>query len=240
MDLFERAVPLPLVPVADLVHFPRTTLVLDLAVGAHRQLVRHLLAQAPEDRLLGVVLLKAPEGGKARRAAIFGAGTCARVTRVEPLSRSTEARQAGGADQEGVRLHLEGTCRFAIEEETRDSPYREAMVRLMEEPLLDEGELEIRDLRRRLCERLLETHAILGEEGLMTTEEIRQALAAPFEELVNRVAHRLDVPPLRKLELLGCPLLERALEVLGILRSRIKLMQLLAPYRHLAAGLETN
>ena len=50
----------------------------------------------------------------------------------------------------------------------------------------------------------------------------------------------LDVPELRQLELLTLPLLDRALEITGILRSRIKLMALLGPYRHLAAGAEAT
>jgi Lon protease-like protein len=238
MEPFRRHFSLPLVPVADLVHFPRTTLILDLAVASHRQLVRDLLAKAPEDRLVGVVLQKpATEDGQ---AAIFAAGTCARVLRVEPLGLGGPDEAGGGPRDEEVRLYLEGTCRFAIQEETRKSPYLEALVTMVEEPALDEGELEVREARRRLGERLVEAHAALGEACPMTTDEIRQALDAPFEELVNRVAHSLDVPALRKLELLSCPLPERAMEVLGILRSRIKLQELLAPFRHLEEGLERN
>jgi Lon protease-like protein len=222
------SVALPLVPVADLVHFPRTELILDLEIAPHRQLVRHLLAQAPEQRLLGVVLVKPAQPARAGVRAVFGAGTCARVTRVEPLA------------EEGVRLHLQGTCRFAIEEETRQEPFREALVRLVEEPELDEGEPEVRQARRRLGNRLMEARSAFGDGFVMSAEELREALAAPFEELVNRIAHGLDVPALRKLELLACPLPERALEVLGILRSRIKLAHLLAPYRRLAAAVESN
>ena len=215
---------LPLFAVADHVHFPCTELSLQVLETADRQLVRDLLAQPPESRLLGIVLLK-PAGGHGE---VFGAGTCARVTRIEP-------------EPEGViRLHLRGAVRFAIEEESPEAPYRRAMVRLVAEPELDEGAPEVRQVRRRLEERLLEVRDKLGDHAPIGADEVGRALAAPFEEMVNRVATALDVPPLRKLELLACSLPERAEQVLGILRSRLTLARLLGPYRHLAAAAEWN
>ena len=61
-----------------------------------------------------------------------------------------------------------------------------------------------------------------------------------FEELVNRIAVSFDLPPLRKLQLLTESLPERGLSVLSILRSRVQVLDLLRPFRHLAAGSEHN
>jgi len=57
---------------------------------------------------------------------------------------------------------------------------------------------------------------------------------------VNTLAAELDLPPLRKLQLLEQALPERALEVLGILRSRRRVVDLLRPFRHLADAAENN
>lgn len=62
----------------------------------------------------------------------------------------------------------------------------------------------------------------------------------PLPNVVNVLAAHLDLPALRKLQLLAEPLPERALSVLGILRARQKVLDLLRPYRHLAAGAEYN
>jgi hypothetical protein len=61
-----------------------------------------------------------------------------------------------------------------------------------------------------------------------------------FEELVNRIASRVDVPPVRKLQLLTESLPERGLSVLSILRSRRQVMDMLRPFRRLADGTERN
>ena len=61
-----------------------------------------------------------------------------------------------------------------------------------------------------------------------------------FEQLVNRIAAEIDLPPLSKIGLLNDPLPERALHLLGILSSRRQVLDLLRPYRHLAADPELN
>ena len=68
--------------------------------------------------------------------------------------------------------------------------------------------------------------------------ELERELAGDcaFEELVNRIASGLDLPPLRKLKLLQQPLPERGLSILSILRNRQQVLDLLRPWRHLAGG----
>ena len=77
--------------------------------------------------------------------------------------------------------------------------------------------------------------AELGESFPISSDEVEDlADWCCFEELVNRLASELDLPALRKLQLLIESLPDRALSVLSILRSRQQVVDLLRPYRHLA------
>jgi len=69
---------------------------------------------------------------------------------------------------------------------------------------------------------------------------LRQLANAGFEETVNGLAAELDVPALRKLQLLVEPLCERADSLEGILRARRRVLDLLRPYRHLADAAAHN
>jgi len=73
-------------------------------------------------------------------------------------------------------------------------------------------------------------------EPLAPGELEELATECAFEELVNRIASGLDLPPLRKLKLLQQPLPERGLSILAILRNRQQVLDLLRPWRHLAGG----
>ena len=218
---------LPLV-LTDDVQFPCTRVRLPLA-GA---LLCDLLVRPPDERWLGVVL--------ARQPGVAPAGTASRLLELEP-------------DGEGARVVLLGAHRFAlaeapanISEATRPSAsyptasYPTALVRLLPEPPLDEHAPLLRALREELSGRLEDALATLGEAMPLAPDTLRKLRDAPFEELVNRAAAALDVPPLRKVELLTLPLPDRASEVAGILRSRTKLVELLRPYRHLMASAEHN
>ncbi len=208
---------LPLLLVDD-VHFPCTRVRLPLT-GA---LLCDLLLRPPEERWLGLVL--------ARQGGISPAGTASRLVEVEP-------------DGEGARALLLGTHRFAVAEPPAvdgSAAYPTALVRLLPEPPLDEHGPLLRSLREELAGRLEEARHALGGALPLPAETLQRLAAAPFEELVNRAAAALDVPPLRKVELLTLPLPDRAAEVTGILRSRTKLVALLRPFRHLAAAAERN
>jgi hypothetical protein len=215
---------LPLV-LTDDVQFPCTRVRLPLA-GA---LLCDLLVRPPEERWLGVVL--------ARQPGVAPAGTASRLLELEP-------------DGEGARVVVLGAHRFALAEApaeaTRPTPscptasYPTALVRLMPEPPVDEHAPLLRALREELSGRLEDALATLGDAMPLTPDTLRRLRDAPFEELVNRAAAALDVPPLRKVELLTLPLPDRASEVAGILRSRTKLVDLLRPYRHLMVAAENN
>ena len=213
---------LPLV-LTDDVQFPCTRVRLPLA-GA---LLCDLLLRPPEERWLGVVLARQPGAAPA--------GTASRLLELEP-------------DGEGARVVLLGAHRFALAEAPAEvseaarpnASYPTALVRLLPEPPLDEHAPLLRALREELSGRLEDALATLGDALPLAPDTLRRLRDAPFEELVNRAAAALDVPPLRKVELLTLPLTDRASEVAGILRSRTKLVELLRPYRHLAVAAENN
>ena len=210
---------LPLL-LTDDVQFPCTRVRLPLAVA----LLCDLLVRPPEERWLGVVLARQPGAAPA--------GTASRLLELEP-------------DGEGARVVLRGAHRFALAEAPaeaeRPTPsYPTALVRLFPEPPLDEHAPLLRSLREELAGRLEEAIDVLGDAMPLARGTLHKLVDAPFEELVNRAAAALDVPPLRKVELLTLPLPDRAVEVAGILRSRTKLVELLRPYRHLMASAEQN
>lgn len=222
---------LPLVPLTDVVHFPRTELRLHVLDRSYARLFRHLAELDEDSRWLGVVLLKPgprldPEG----RLAIFPGGTAARVL-------DLETRPDGHSD-----LVLYGESRFELEREipnVPNAPYREALVRLVEEPWFNEKDAGVLAVRQAIVELLHSLCEELGEKLPLDVDGLASG-DCPYEELINRVACRVDLPPVRKLQLLTESLLERGLSVLSILRSRQQVLNMLRPYRRLADGSERN
>jgi Lon protease-like protein len=211
---------LPLL-LAGKVLFPCNELELEL----RGPLLHDLLLTPPDRRCLGVVL------ARPRRlpgeADVYSAGTVSRVLLLE-------------CEGELGQVRLRGDRRFELVAPPEAGPYPQATVRLLPEPPLDEEAAPVRALRNDLAENLLAAREALGSRLPLDHDELRRLGRAPLEELVNRVAAAVDVPELRQLELLTLPLADRALEILGILRSRIKLVDLLRPYRHLAAAADDN
>src|SRR5947209_5007216 len=122
---------LPLFPLPDLVHFPRTDLRIHVFESRYRRLVRDLVAQEDEEsRWLGTVLVKPGHDWPGRRSGappeIYPGGTVARLVDFEPLPEG------------GANILLHGEYRFALERELEPAPYRQALVRTIEEPLLNE------------------------------------------------------------------------------------------------------
>lgn len=226
----DAATRLPLFPLPDVVHFPRTELRVQVSEPRYQRLVQDLLEQDEDARRVGVVLLKPGwaqtyEG----RPAIFPGGTAARLMDVEPLP---EGR---------TNILLVGEFRFELEREIATGPYREAVVRPVEEPWLNERDAGILAVRNAILGLLGILAEELGESFPFDGEEIEEMAAGlAFEELVNRIASGLDVPPLRKFRLLLEGLPERGLSVLSILRSRQQVVTLLRPFRHLAGGHSNN
>lgn len=215
---------LPLIPLPDIVHFPRTELRLHVAEPRYQLLVHDVTER--EEGWIGLVLLKPnfPRDAEGRLE-IFPGGTAARVMDVEE-------RPDGHTN---VILH--GEFRFELTQELGGGPYRQALVKPVEEPWLNERDAGIVAVRTAIVELVRSLSNELGDHFPLSAEEV---VGTAFEEMVNRIASELDVPALRKLQLLIESLPERGLSVLSILKSRQQVMDMLRPFRKLSSGSEHN
>ncbi len=219
-----RGSSLPLFPLPDVVHFPRTELKLHVAEPASRLLVRDLIEQEEGARWIGTVLIKpGPSRDAAGRPEIFPGGTASRLLDAELLPDG----------RSNIVLH--GEFRFVMQREESAGPYRRALVEPLQEPWLNEHDAGVQAVRSGLVNLLERLSSELGDRFPFGAEEL-EALGdqCRFEELVNRIAAGLDVPPLRKQLLLQEALPDRGLSVLSILRSRQHVLDKLRPFRHLA------
>lgn len=213
---------LPLFPLPNVVHFPGTALPLHVFEPRYRQLVADLLERPEAERRIGMILVARDEESGA--AELLEPGCAGRLVAHEPLEDGRS------------NIVLMGEFRFALEREVPGEPYRRALVR----PLADEVariDWERAEQLERELVRL--TGAVAAASGAAWPIDLAElaGLGRPGEllALVNRLAAGLDLPSLRKQALLAEPALERAEQVAGILRSRLKLLSTLAPFRQ-AAG----
>lgn len=216
---------LPLFPLSDVVHFPRTVLKLVVEEPRYLRMVKDLMEEEDEARRIGMVLLKPGWAqSESNRPAIFSEGTAGRLMDVDNLPDGRSC------------ILLVGDFRFELERElVGDEPYRQAVVRPVEEPWLNEHDAGILAVRKATVELLHHLAEETGERFPLTADELEEIAGdCAFEELVNRVAAGLDLPPLRKLKLLQQPLPDRGLSILSILRNRHQVMDMLRPWRHLA------
>ena len=218
---------LPLVPLPNLVHFPRTELKLHVSDPAYARLVHDLEELDEDSRWIGVVLMKPgprfdPEG----RPEIFPGGTAARVMDLEMTAEGHSA------------ILLYGEFRFELEREIQ-GPYRQALVRPVAEPWLNERDAGIVAVRQGILQLLRSLAGEMGDKLEIDVEGLT-ADGCDFEELINRVAARVELPPVRKLQLLTESLPERGLSVLSILKNRQQVFDLLRPYRRRGTDPERN
>jgi Lon protease-like protein len=222
---------IPLVPLSDVVHFPRTALRLRVLEPRYRHLVRDVLEQEEEVRWVGMVLLKPGRGRDAAgRPEIFPGGTAGRLLEAEAL--------ADGSTQ----ILLLGDFRFELEREVAgEGLYRQAVVRPVFEPPLNEQDAGVVAVRRAVLQIAASLAEELGDNFPWSVEEVEElAEGCSFEELINRLAAECDLPPLRKLRLLTESLPERGLSLLSILRHRRQVLDSLRPFRHLSGGSTQN
>ncbi|HEY4561401.1 MAG TPA: LON peptidase substrate-binding domain-containing protein [Thermoanaerobaculia bacterium] len=209
---------LPLVPLTDIVHFPRTELKLHVLDPAYDRLVHELAALDEESRWIGIVLMKpGPRLDREGRPEIYPAGTAARVM-------DLETGPEGHAD---IRVY--GELRFELDHEIA-GPYRQGVVRPVAEPWLNERDAGIVAVRQTIVRLLRALSEEMGDRLQLDVDGLASGDCA-FEEMINRIATRVDVPAVRKLELLTESLPQRGLSVLSILRSRKQVFDMLRPFR---------
>lgn len=218
---------LPLFPLPNVVHFPGTELPLHIFEPRYRQMVDELLALPGPERRVGMILTGEVETGS--RLELLEPGCAGRLVAHEPLADGRS------------NIVLLGEFRFRIGREVTGRPYRRVTATPLEEwvPLIEAERAE--ELEREIV-RL--AAALARESGASFPADLGAlaGLGRPghLVPLVNRLAAGLDLPPLRKQTLLALEPLDRAGEIAGILRSRLKLLASLRPFRHLGSEPESN
>ena len=220
------SIQLPLFPLPNVVHFPRTELRLHVFEPRYRDLIRDLSDLDAERRLIGVVLLH--ESAEDGQTAVYAAGTAGRLVEIDYLPDG----------RSNIVLH--GDFRFEVEKEVPGKAYRQGMVHRLEEPQIDERSSEIGGLLKQLMSTAIDVAREVGERFPISRELLSTLREESFECVVNSFAAELDVPVLRKLQLLSRPLPERAADVLSILSTRRNVLDGLRPFRQLAASPELN
>jgi Lon protease-like protein len=221
---------LPLFPLANVVHFPRTELKLHVMDPSYSRLVRDVVEQEEDTRWIGMVLLKpGPTLDATGRPEVFPGGTAGRVLDAELLPDGCS------------NIVLHGEFRFRLQREIADQPYRQALVEPVEEPWLNERDAGIVAVRGKIVELMRWLASELRGRFPFCDDELEELVeGCMFEELVNRIAADLDVPALRKQLLLQEALPDRGLSVLSILHSRQRVIARLHPFRHLASNSRLN
>ncbi|MEM1204133.1 MAG: LON peptidase substrate-binding domain-containing protein [Acidobacteriota bacterium] len=216
-----------LFPLSDEVHFPLTELRLHVLRHDYCGMVRDLHRREGSRGQLGIVLLKPdwPGGGA---PPVYAAGTAARLMGLAELD-------------DGCEIVLRGEFRFELEKEVSGHLGREALVRPVTEPSLSEQDPDVLHLRQEILQRTSRLSEELGNRFDLGADEMRDLSGdLTFEAMVNHLAANMEMSPVRKLQLLRHTVSERALHLLTILRSRQQVLDVLRPYRHLAADAERN
>lgn len=221
---------LPIIALEDVVHFPCTSVRLHVQEPRYRRLVRDLLTRDEETRLIGLVLVKPgnEEADEGHRA-IFPGGTAGQLMDCEllPDGRSN--------------IVLEGRFRFVVRYEVGFEPYREALIQPVEEPRYSNEDAGIQMVRSEILDLASRLAAESSGKFPFDGEKLADLRShSSFEEVVNAVSADLDVPILRKLQLLVAALPDRALNLLSILKARQRVLDLLRPFRPLADHADLN
>jgi len=223
---------IPLFPLPDVVHFPRTDLKLHIFEPRYRKMIRDVAGREEAVRWIGMVLLKpGNEPGPVTEPEIFPGGTAGRLVDIDYLPDG----------RSNIVLH--GEFRFAVEREVGGLavPYRRAIVRPLAEPSVDEDDPDVIAVRNELVTTCKRLSVEMGDLFPGAAEDVVALEAGrSFESLVNGLAAALDLPAVRKIDLLDSSLPDRATELVRILRSRRRFLDLLGPYRHLAGQAEWN
>ncbi|HVS16806.1 MAG TPA: LON peptidase substrate-binding domain-containing protein [Thermoanaerobaculia bacterium] len=221
----------PLFPLPNVVHFPQTELRLHIFEPRYRQLIADLQRLPPAQQLIGMVVLV--PGVEERRPAIFSAGTAGRVLEVAPLADGRFDILLHGAFRFEVRAEVDPA-------EEPPTPYRRALVQPVDEPRLDERSPDVRSRRQVILRTAYGLSHELPDRFPLSVVELRELDRKPLEPLVNGLCARLDLPVLRKIELLSLDLPDRTATLQRVLESRRQVLEDLRRFRHLDANPELN
>lgn len=223
---------IPLFPLPDVVHFPRTDLRLHIFEPRYRKMIRDVVDRDEAVRWIGMVLLKpGAEPDSGAQPEIFPGGTAGRLVDIDYLPDG----------RSNIVLH--GEFRFAVEREvgSMSIPYRRGIVRPLLEPSVDEDDPDVISVRKELVATCQKLSTEMGDLFPKAADDVVALESGrSFESLVNGLAASLDLPAVRKIDLLESSLPERAAELVRILRSRRKVLDLLGPFRHLSEQAEWN
>lgn len=141
------------------------------------------------------------------------------------------------------RVTLAGEYRFEVARQIPSArPFREVVARPLAEEPVDESDPSVVRLRQRILD--LAAHVLPELREMVAFDAETLALLRSgehrFEQVVNRLAAGLDLPPPRKLELLLADLAERGHALASILESRRQVLDRLRPWRHLSRDPELN
>ena len=216
-----------LFPLPNVVHFPHTDLRLHIFETRYRQLIAELQDLDEDQRLIGMVLLEASESGGS--AQIYRTGTAGRLTEVEPLPDGR------------YNIVLHGVFRFTVEREVSGTPYRQAVVRELEEARVDRLSDAWREPLDEL-EQLAQSLATDMPDNFPLDPETASSIVAEGqpEALINLLAAEIELSPQQKIKLLSQELPQRLVSILRVLRANRRSLDLLLPYRHLASGVSGN
>ncbi len=205
---------IPIFPLPNVVFFPRTVLPLYIFEPRYSQMVADALEG---NRQIGVVLLQPGwESRQDESPEVFNTGGMGLITQYKHLE---EGR---------YNILLSGRHRYRILEFIRETPYRVARVRLLDEVLPSSQEMnEISTELVRGFRELNEGNTQLGLEL-----DVIEKLDCPT--LINSVCSSLNLSVFDQQQLLEMNSLKvRATTLLGILRRQISRQRVVSQFRHL-------
>ncbi len=204
---------LPIFPLPNVVFFPRTVLPLYIFEPRYKQMVADALES---NRQIGMALLQPGlESRQDESPDVFSTGGMGLITQYEDLEEGQ------------YNILLSGRHRYRIMEFIRETPYRVARVRLLQEAM-PSGQA-INEISTELVLGFRELHEANTQPGL--EPDVIDKL--DFPTLVNSVCSSLNLSVRNQQQLLEMNSLKvRATTILGILRQQIARKRAVSKFRH--------
>lgn len=205
---------LPIFPLPNVVFFPRTVLPLHIFEPRYKQMVADALEG---NRQIGMALLQPGwESRQDESPEVFDTGGMGLITQYKDLE---EGR---------YNILLSGRHRYRIMEFIRETPYRVARVRLLQEVMPSSQEMN--EISTELVRGFRELNEANTQPGL--EPDVIEKL--DFPTLVNSVCSSLNLSVYDQQQLLEMNSLKvRATTLLGILRRQIARKRVVSKFRHL-------